>query len=264
MKKIIKNIYLKITGNYILKNKIGNVEKYEKIFNETLKYPLSADLEEFFFKKNFASEFINNLAYLTQVTIKKSRIDFNHGKVIYVVLKDYLRTLKDVKNIKLVDIGTARGFSSLIMSKVLDELQIDAKIYTFDIIPNNKKIFWNCFADHIFGKQTRFELLKDYRNLLKNINFLTGQSFEQLNKLKLERINFAFIDGSHEYEDVKKDYLQISKKQTKDDLILFDDYTNNFFNGVVKLVDQVEKDKMYEVKRIISSDQRGYALARKL
>ena len=34
MKKLIKKIYLKITGNYILKNKVGNVKVYQNIHKE--------------------------------------------------------------------------------------------------------------------------------------------------------------------------------------------------------------------------------------
>ena len=264
MKKIIKNIYLRITGNYILKYKIGNLEKYEKIFQDALKYPLNYNLKKFFSENICDYKFINNLAYLTQVTIKKSRIDFNHGKLIYIILNNYLKLNKSNKNFNIIDVGTARGFSSLIMSKVLNDLSINGQIYTIDIIPHNKKIFWNCYADHIFGKQTRGQLLKEYNNLIKDINFLTGESFKEINKINLDRINFAFIDGSHEYDDVKKDFNEISRKQVKGDLILFDDYTKNFFNGVVKLVDQIEKNKSYNIQRFISSEQRGYALACKL
>ena len=150
------------------------------------------------------------------------------------------------------------------MSKVLKDLNLDAKIYTFDVIPHDKKIFWNCYADHIYGKQTRQNLLKEYRNYLNNITFSTGESHKQIKKLNLTRINFAFIDGSHEYEDVKKDFIQISEKQLKGDVILFDDYTSSYFNGVVKLVDQIEKDRLYSLERFKSSDQRGYALAHKI
>lgn len=264
MKKLIKKIYLKITGNYILKNKVGDVKVYKNIHKEAINSIVDEKLNSFFLNNSFDNSFINELAYLTQVTIKKSRIDFNHGKLIYIVLKNYIKSLNSFNDINLVDVGTARGFSSIIMSKVLKDLKLNANIYTFDVIPHNKKIFWNCYADHVYGKQTREDLLKEYNEYLNRIIFLTGESHKQLKKLNLNKINFAFIDGSHKYKDVKKDFIEISKKQSKGDIIFFDDYTINYFNGVVKLVDQIENDKSYSIKRFTSSEQRGYAIAHKI
>ena len=46
------------------------------------------------------------------------------------------------------------------MSYLLHSKKISYKIYTIDVIPNNKKIYWNCITDLRYGKITRNELLK--------------------------------------------------------------------------------------------------------
>ena len=52
------------------------------------------------------------------------------------------------------------------------------------------------------------------------------------------------------------------KRQLKNDIIVFDDYTMSQFNEIVQLVNEIEKKK-YFVKKI-HSDQRAYAIAYKL
>ena len=82
-------------------------------------------------------------------------------------------------------------------------------------MPINKKIFWNCIDD-LDGKKTRLELLEKWSNYVsKYIIFIKGYSRIILNKIQFPRINFAFIDGSHEYEDVKNEIDYISVKQKK-------------------------------------------------
>ena len=100
------------------------------------------------------------------------------------------------KNIDILETGTARGFSSVCMSKAIVDSNSDGKIHTIDILPNNKKIYWNCISD-IDGKKTRTELLKNWAIYVDKINFHTGNSINVLKKLDLKRVNFAFLDGSH-------------------------------------------------------------------
>ena len=46
------------------------------------------------------------------------------------------------------------------MSKAINDSKINGKIITIDIIPNNKKFFWNCIDDK--SKKTRKELLNNW------------------------------------------------------------------------------------------------------
>ena len=64
-----------------------------------------------------------------------------------------------------------RGFSSICMSKALIDSGFIGKIDTVDIIPH-KKIFWNSISD--IEEKNRIELLMNWQNEVKNINFIEG------------------------------------------------------------------------------------------
>ena len=76
-------------------------------------------------------------------------------------------------------------------------------------------------------------------------------------------MHFAFVDGDHDYNSVKNDYLSIKNLQQSGDVIIFDDYTPYLFSGVVKLVKEITLSKIYRTKIIFSSRKRGYALCYK-
>ena len=108
------------------------------------------------------------------------------------------------------------------MSKALEDSEKVGRIFTIDIIPHNKKLYWNCIDD-CEGKKTRNELLEKWRYYLDNIVFITGRSQEILDSFYLKRINFAFLDAQHNYENIKNEFNFVSDKQLKGDVIIFDD-----------------------------------------
>ena len=154
---------------------------------------------------------VDNLAFHTQIVKKKSSINYQHGRLLYSYLRKYIED-NNIKKINILEIGTARGFSSICMSKAINDAEIKGVINTIDIIPHKKKIYWNCIDD-FEGKKTRENLLSLWSEELKNINFLTGPSSYVLKKIKIEKINFAFIDGMHDYYNVKKE-LDFVKEKT--------------------------------------------------
>ena len=79
----------------------------------------------------------------------------------------------------------------------------------------------------------------------------------------MNKIHFAFLDGSHKYKDVKFEFEYVKKRQSKKDIIFFDDYTIGKFDGIVKLIDEIRNENDYEIKEIFSSKERGYILATK-
>ena len=269
--KILPNfvlIFLRVVKSkidaYMIQNSIrGTKEDYLNLYKETIntKYP---EIESFLADKEKDDGFINELALTTQIVIKGSALNFQHGRLIYALLVAYIRNNQSINNLVLLDIGTARGFSSIIMSRACINKNIESEIHTIDILPHNKKMYWNCINDVKFGKQSRKQLLSEYNNYTKKIFFHTGKSKKIINRLSLDRIHFSFIDGSHDYEDVKFEYLFISSKQIKGDLILFDDVTDGVFDGIFKLINEIEDSKIYSIVRINSSKKRGYAIAKKL
>jgi hypothetical protein len=106
-------------------------------------------------------------------------------------------------------------------------------------------------------------LLKKWNTLLKFIEFKEGRSKKILNSLYLDRVHFAFLDSAHNKKTVEWEFEWVAEKQLKNDIIVFDDYSNSIFNGIFELVNKIEKNKRYIIKRINSDQKRAYAIAYK-
>jgi hypothetical protein len=256
----LKKFYWSITGNYLISKPVLTKDGYIKIHKNFV----SKIKKNIFVNKYFGSNeinFVNNLALRTQVTKKNSETNYLHGFVIMKFLMDYLKNNKD--NITIFETGTARGFSSIAMSFILKKFKNNYIIHTLDIIPHNKKILWNCISDLESGKITRKNLLSDYSKYLKNINFICGISNEILNKLNIDRINFAFLDGSHDYDDIKLEFDYVNERNSSGDMIILDDYTPGVFDGVVTFTHLIKKQNFYEVNIMNNNKKRGYVVLKK-
>lgn len=264
IKNEISYLLKKISGNYLIKEVNGTKIEYENLF---LEYLNKTNNLKNFISENFSIDeinFINQIGKLTQIVKKNTPLNYNHGFIIHHYLTKYLDE-KKCNNINILETGTARGFSSIIMSRVLINKKVSkGSIYTLDILPHNIKMYWNCISDPINGKVTRKELIKEYVEYSKNINFIEGFSYKTLKKLNLDRINFAFLDGAHDYFNVKFEYEYVKERQKPGDIIIFDDVTPHLFDGIVKLIDQIKKSGEYNVQIINSDLSRNYALITKI
>jgi len=211
-------------------------------------------------------DWLNSLAFHTQVVVKKSELNYAHGRVLYAVLRNYLATLnQDSKTVNILETGTARGFSVICMAKALYDSGCEGSICTVDVLPHFKKMYWNCAADHTKGVQTRHNLLGDWTDLAERyIIFIQGFTRHILPKIALPRINFAFLDGAHTFEDVMFEFNIISKSQKKGDIVVFDDYNEKSFPGIVKAVNHIASEMKYDIKLVRNKKtQRDYAIAKK-
>lgn len=246
-------------GTTPLASKDYYLTKFKKAISEKFD-----EIDEFEKKCNFSIDknWIDNLALHTQVVKKKSEINYQHGRILYSLLSHYLYlSKKNNDNILIFETGTARGFSSICMSKAINDRKMKGLILTLDVLPHNEKIYWNCIDDHD-GKKSRQELLNPWQKELKNIHFLTGPSSLILKKINCDRINFAFIDGMHNDFNVRKEFKFISLKQTKGDYIIFDDYSTDF-PDIVRFINEIREDDVYDIKIISSAKVRSYAILQK-
>ena len=209
-------------------------------------------------------KWLHELALHTQVVIKESKICYSHGRVLYSSLSKYLyerERLSPSDRLTIWETGTARGFSALCMAKALKDQNYPGTILTFDVIPHNKQMFWNCIDD-LEKPKSRAELLQPWKSLVQEfILFHQGDTFLELRKVKAERIHFAFLDGGHSYEDVKFEFNQIQKYQHPGDIIVYDDYTPQQFPGIVKAVDEICEGFNYLREDLKAHDGRGYVVA---
>ena len=252
--------------NPLLKQPIGSREIYlelhqKAIINKNFKVKKFEDLMGY----RIDEEWFNNLSLLTQTCIKKSELNFNHGRILYSLLSNYINQLDKNKNIhiNILETGTARGFSALCMSKALNDNNANGSILTLDAIPHNSKIYWNCISD-CEGKKTREELLSPWQEELSNIAFLHGWTDDLLDKIGIVRINFAFLDAQHTKDAVINEFLFINKRQKKGDLIFFDDVTEDLFQGVCKAINEIERNYPYQITKLPFDKKRGYAIGKRI
>jgi predicted O-methyltransferase YrrM len=204
----------------------------------------------------------HQLALLTQVTIKRSDICYQHGRLLYAALSRYLRT-RASQHLTIVETGTARGFSALCMARALDDAGASGKILTFDVLPHDVRILWNCVLD-AEGARTRAELLQDYAALLeRHVVFHGGDSRKELSRMSFPRVNFAFLDSIHEYDAVMAEFAAIRGRQKPGDMIFFDDYSADAYPGVVKAADEICREYGYSATVLAASARRRYLIAEK-
>lgn len=203
-------------------------------------------------------DFIDDLALTTQVVIKKSKLLYLHGYLLYAALTKYLETHPSDESVTILETGTARGFSALCMAKALDDAGRAGKIITIDVLHAEKSIYWNCIND-FDGKQTRIELLAPWHELVeKYLVFLRGSTDIVLNQLGLAHINFAFLDSGHDYHTLRNEIQYVTTHQKTGDVIICDDYTPHQFPGVVQAVDELLASGHYTGHLFKAVENRGY------
>ena len=241
-------------------------ERYRELAAEVQKqsYP---EIEQFEQESGFqiSLEWLDELALQTQVVIKSSPLCYAHGRVLYTALSSYLQKsspIRPTEHITIWETGTARGFSALCMAKALHDQQRSGLILTFDVLPHQTAMYWNCIADHERGELTRAELLKPWQELLEDhIVFHQGDTRLELPKVKAERIHFAFLDGAHTYEDVMFEFGLIHERQKVGDMLVYDDYTPQQFPGLVCAVNEICTRYKYHRIDLQAHSGRGYVVA---
>lgn len=265
--RISNNYFIYLSNNDPLTNKPEKTKKYfyDLAYKASKKKYDEVDIFEFENKFKLKEDWINELALSTQVTYKDSEICYAHGRILYSSLRNRIYQSNIFTNLSILETGTARGFSSICMAKALDDSNATGKIVTIDQLPHNKKIYWNNISDHTHGKITRQELLDKWKNISdKYIIFLTGDSRVLANSLNFNRVHFAFLDGCHTYDDVYFEFNIIKYSQKSGDIIIYDDYSDKIYNGVVKAVDEICNKFNYAKKLIRVNDKRHILIATKI
>jgi hypothetical protein len=223
-------------------------------------------IDEFERAAGFAVDqaWMNDLALHTQVVIKTSPLCFQHGRVVYTALRGYLAGRDNKATpVTIFETGTARGFSAIIMARALEEAGAGGKIMTFDILPHNRKMYWNC-VDDLDGPKSRAELLAPWGALSDGyVAYIEGDSRINLGKVACGHIGFAFLDGAHGHEDVLFEFETVASAQRAGDVIVFDDYNERDFPGLVQAVDEGCVRFGYDKEVVSAGRERRYVIARR-
>lgn len=202
---IIKNIIV----NFSLINKIN--KKYSIFFLPKL---IISQIE-------LENNFLQNNEYKTYFN-KKYKFDyddwFSHNIPIW---KKYI---KELIEIDYLEIGSFEGRSTVFIGELENVKSITA-IDTFKGGDEHNDINFDKVLNNF---QINVKLIKN-----KNVKTVIDNSenfFKNNNKI----FNLIYIDGSHRYEDVKKDFSSSYKILKKDGIIILDDFLWRYYTDIKK------------------------------
>jgi len=250
------------SSNPLVSKPIATEQTYRELA-KTAAAQIYPEIDEFEIANAFAitPAWLHDLALHTQIVVKKSPLCYAHGRILYSALSRYLAENPRLSKINILETGTARGFSSLCMARALSDMSRHGSIVTFDTLPHQVPIYWNCIDD-INGKRSREALLAPWADLVQEyLVFLQGDTRMMLQRVNLGRVHFAFLDGAHTHTDVIFEFRQVAVDQRPGDIVVFDDYTPCQYPGLVKAVDKVCNLYNYAPKKLFAHSGRGYVVA---
>jgi hypothetical protein len=137
------------------------------------------------------------------------------------------------------EIGVRQGDFSEILFKTIPGL----KLYCIDP--------WSPYAETpSWRKQNRYFTETQKRLSLYNVSFLRMTSMEALKEIPDESLDFVYIDGVHDFENVNNDIRGWSSKVRSGGIVSGHDYTNEarWTKGVIPAVDAFVKEYNIELK----------------
>lgn len=152
-------------------------------------------------------------------------------------------------NGKIVEIGSWKGKSSILLAHG-SKSGNNVSIYAIDPhtgSPEHKETHGEVWTFEEFKKNIKNAKVEDIINPIVKTSEEAAKNFN-------EPIEFIFIDGNHDYEQVKSDFKLWFPKVIDGGIIAFHDTNTNEFPGPKKLVkDEVFKSKYFKNARFVDS-----------
>ena len=154
-------------------------------------------------------------------------INYERGILLYSLIAKY-------KPQNVLEIGTAKGYSTLCMAWAMHDHNIPGIIHTIDPTLDTKfEIKIDDEINILTTPQLWNKIASD--KWLSKIKPYAGYSGEIMDKHQFPKIDFAYIDGHHVFEAVEHDFYAFLNISSNNFRILFDDYALS--DGVTKLID---------------------------
>ena len=198
---------------------------------------MNHEYKKYFRKTSLKKKDIGNL-FLKEIFLKKPKIFLEVGVFHGVTARNVCELLYSIHKDQFKYIGVDLFGEN--------EGNID------EIIPNT--VFSNPFKQIYFKyiiRQDPYSLEAVERLLKKfkdNIELIKGNSNKVLKTIDMSKIDYAFIDGGHQYLTVKNDLLNVEEIIKNNGTILCDDYDLTYAPGVKKAIDEFVTSNNYKVE----------------
>ena len=154
--------------------------------------------------------------------------------------------ITEVKPKIIIEVGVWKGASTIHMLKICRELGLDTKIYCIDTWLGAIEFYTRQNSDRNLNLKHGYPQI--YYQFISNIineGFINSVIPIPLPSNVAWQLvpdaDLIYIDGSHEYEDVKNDIVTYKKKLKQGGVIFGDDYGNDEFPGVKQAVLELTK-----------------------
>jgi cephalosporin hydroxylase len=144
----------------------------------------------------------------------------------------------------IIEVGSWHGKSTIHMAKICREMGLGTKIYCVDTWLGAIEFYTNPTPERDLllkdgYPQVFYKFLENIRNESVDDMIVPIPLPSNMAHKILPNADLIYIDGSHEYEDVKSDIEIYRKKLNQNGMMFGDDYGNTVFPGVKKAVDEV-------------------------
>ncbi len=187
--------------------------------------------------------------------VKKHPPNWQHGRLIYAVVRAYFDARAHSGFMSVLDIGTAKGFSALCLQWALEDAGRVGQVVSIDVIDPESTEPRNTIAD-LDGPKTLREILAPWPENAY-IHFAQSSGIDWLKKHP-NPIHVAFVDGKHTGSVVRQEGVLLAARQESGDLAIFDDV---HIPDVSQAVVSLQSD--YKIRFIDLLPERHYAIARR-
>lgn len=213
-------------------------------------YPMIDDFEQ---RCGYRIErvLLEDMARTLQCPVKRNPPNWQHGRVLYALLSDYLMR-EDRGFVRALDIGTAKGFSALCMAAALQDRAALGEVVSLDVIDPAARVSRNTIAD-CDGLNTIATLVAPWV-CSHRVIFRRSSGSRWLND-NIGQVHFAFVDGKHSFSAVREEARLLASCQARGDIAVFDDVQ---IVGVAEAVNEARS--MYHIEIIEVASWRKYAI----
>lgn len=175
----------------------------------------------------------------------------------------FAELVNEVRPRTIVEIGSWKGQSTASLATACRDLELETRIYCVDTWLGALEFYTDPSPDRDLMKRDGYpQVYYEFKQNMENAGHwerivpvplpsTLGLKYLQQRAL-CQRPVLIYIDASHEYEDVKRDIELAMGLQPH--IIFGDDYTNTYFPGVRRAVDEFEPVEVvhnwYWVKRL--------------
>lgn len=213
------------------------------------RYPMMADLEQRYGYAITRGK-LDAAARVLACPVKLNPPCWQHGRVLYAVARRYLHG--KVEPVQILDIGTAKGFSALVLQWALNDSGAIGEVSSVDVIDPLSREYRNSVIE-VDGPKRLADYLKPWPEAV-SIKFYQSTGISWLMR-QTARVHLAFIDGKHTGDVVAKEAALLTERQEAGDVVVFDDV------HLPEIADAVQHmSHAYTIERIDVLPKRAYAI----